>query len=379
MADRKDVLDFLRNQQKAAEIEAKVNGVNLWVLFGALAVVLLQLISSDGTLLTGNHELGLRALVASECVIMLCWLLQQATGSRDELRYSRASLDDVELPLLVLVQAFLFLLPPAVLLFVAGPSFGILVLALIGLVFVGFGVAAVVRQIVPRPAKKDKFPKPDLGLTNQADAIGNLALCILFVVGLAEQGAFFRSVPGGVSAGQAKQLALLGTLYLLVWLVIERRLRSNNIAWTYELETELVLESVTPEVALRRIEHRRLGPRLQDIMDRFFDDLDVRSNALDSMLAECKGKVEAAKLVPEQYPEERTARIKRAAEPVSAQIDALVSDCSDFRVYLGKLEEKNVGARRRELAPLLASLKERHDSFDDRARTAKLELKRLLD
>ena len=32
MADKKEIFDYLRNRQKAAEIEAKVNGVNLWVL-----------------------------------------------------------------------------------------------------------------------------------------------------------------------------------------------------------------------------------------------------------------------------------------------------------------------------------------------------------
>lgn len=45
MADRKELLDYLRNQQKAAEIDSKVNGVNIWVLIGAIGVVGWQLMS----------------------------------------------------------------------------------------------------------------------------------------------------------------------------------------------------------------------------------------------------------------------------------------------------------------------------------------------
>lgn len=378
MADKKEVLDYLRNQQKAVEIEAKVNGVNLWVLFGAIAVVVLQLISSVESALWGKYELVLRALAAAEGVYMLSWSLQTSTSSRDEIRYARRVTDEMDSPFLVLAQGVLLLLPPAALLLLVGKSFSTITLALMGLILVAMSVESIVRQVIAYSPKKEKFPKVHFGLTRRGDVIWNLVFGAVVLVAIAEQVVSFRSLPGGLSVDDAKQLTLLATLYLLVCLAIQRKLKSDSIAWTYELETELVLGSVTPEVAIRRIEHRRLGPRLQDVMDRFFDDLDLRFGALDSVLVECKEKLEAARKVPEEYPAERIARIKEASEKVSAQIDGLVSDCSDFKDYLTKLEVKNTGTRKTALAPVLASLRGRHNSYDDRARTAKMDMKRLL-
>jgi hypothetical protein len=60
MADKKEVLDYLRNQQKAAEIEAKMNGVNIWVLLGAIAVVAWQLTAGSVARLWNEPELVLR-------------------------------------------------------------------------------------------------------------------------------------------------------------------------------------------------------------------------------------------------------------------------------------------------------------------------------
>ncbi len=379
MADKKEVLDYLRNQQKAAEIEAKVNGVNLWVLLGAMAVVALQLINGVGSPLWGSTELVLRTLAAAEGIYLLSWVLQKSKNSRDEIRYSRGLGDEEDSPYLVLVQGVLLLSPPAALLILVGSSFGTIALALLGLAYLVFGASSIVGQFIARSSKKEKFPKPVFGLTRRADVVGDLVFGAAFIAATTEQVVYLRRLVGGLSVDDAKQLALLATLYLLALLVVRHRLQSASIAWTYELETELVLESVTPDVAIRRIEHRRLGPRLQDVMDRFFDDLDLRSAALDSMLVECKEKVEAAKKVPEEYPAERTSRIKEASERLSVQIDSLVSDCSDFRKYLTKLEEQNTGARKAALAPVLVSLKGRHDSYDNRARSTRLALKRLLE
>lgn len=378
MADKKEVLDYLRNQQKAAEIEAKVNGVNLWVLFGAIAVVVLQLISSVGSALWDNYELVLRTFAATEGVYLLSWLLQKSTSSRDEIRYSRRVVDDIDSPFLVLVQGILLLLPPAALLVLVGMSFGTIVLALMGLIYVWISVKSIATQVLARSPKEEKFPKALFVGTGRGDVIAHLVSGVLFLVAIAEQVVSFRSLPGRLSADDAKQLALLATLYLLVSLAVQRKFKNDSIAWTYELETELVLESVTPEVAIRRIEHRRLGRRLQDVMDRISDDLDLRFGALDSMLVECKEKLEAARKVPEEYPAERIARIKEASEKVSAHIDGLVADCSDFKDYLTKLEKKNTGPRKTVLAPVLASLRARHDSYHDRARTAKMDMQRLL-
>jgi hypothetical protein len=109
MADKKEIFDYLRNRQKAAEIEAKVNGVNLWVLLGAIAVVTWQLIGSVGTGMWDRPELILRMLLCAEALYMLTWLAWSVRRGREEVRYSVWTPTEIRSPLLALLIGTLLL------------------------------------------------------------------------------------------------------------------------------------------------------------------------------------------------------------------------------------------------------------------------------
>ena len=378
MGDRKEVLDYLRNQQKATEIEAKINGVNIWVLLGAMAVVSWQLTASSASRLWSDYELVLRTLVASSSLYLLSWLARGSSAERDELRYSRTNFVDIDSPLFVLIRGLLILLPPVGLVVIAGMSVGTISPILFGAIFVGMSIESILKPLYPASPSKEKFPKPDFGQTKRTDIIVSLLLAALTVVAIVEQFIHVRDIQGGVSLEDVRQMGLLAALYLLVLIAVDRKVKNDSIAWTYEIETDLVLGAISPEVAIRRIENRRLGPTLQDIVDRFFDDLDRRFSALETMLEECAEKVQAANQVPEQYPAERAARVQEASAKVTDQIDGLIADCEEFKSYLKRLEQKPSAGNRAVLTPILASLKARHESYDDRAQTAKLKLRRLL-
>lgn len=378
MADRKEVLDYLRNQQKAAEIEAKMNGVNVWVLLGAVAVVGWQLTSVPATRLWSDNELIARTLVAATALHMLSRFIGRSDGERDELRYSPINLTEVDSPFLMLLMGVLMFLPPVALWLLAGKSVGVIVLSFVGLALITIGSISILKPLFPASKKRERFPKPEFGLTRRADVVGFLVFSILLIVTFADQVAHFRDIEGGVSIDDAKPMMLLAVLYLLVLITVNRRQKNDSIAWTYDLETDVVLGVISPEVAIRRIENRRLGPRVQDVLDRFFDDLDRQFTEVDSKLTECTEKINAAREVPEQYPAERAARVKDASEDVASRIIALAADCKEFREYLVKLEKKPSGGRKAVVAPVLASLKARHETYEEHARTAKLQLERLL-
>jgi hypothetical protein len=378
MGDKKELLDYLRNQQKAAEIEAKINGVNIWVLLGAMAVVSWQLTASPAGRLWNDFELILRTLVASVGLYGLSWFIRGSIAERDELRYSGTIFDDVDSPYLVLIKSVLILLPPAGLVVIAGKSVGTIFLSLLGTIFVVLSIVFILKPLFPASSSKEKFPKPNFGQTKQAGLIFSLLFAALLVVAIAEQFMHLINIQGGVALDDAKQMVLLAVLYQLVLIAVSRKLQNDSIAWTYELETDLILGAISPEVAIRRIENRRLGPRLQDVMNRFFDDLDRRFRALETMLDECTEKMQAANKVPEQYPAERAARVREASARVTDQIDGLIADCEDFKSYLKRLEQKPSAGNRRVLTPILESLKARHELYNDRAQTAKSKLRRLL-
>lgn len=374
MADKKEVLDYLRNQQKAAEIEAKMNGVNVWVLLGAIAVVSWQLTASPATKLWNDQELVLRTLVAVVALTMLSWLIRRSDQHGEDLRYSTSNFVDIESPYLVLLKGILILTPPVGLIVMTGKSLGAIALAFMGFSFVAVSITAILGPIFRVKSVREKFPKPVFGISRRAQVGFELLFGLLFLAAIAEQIAYLGKIHGGISMEEVRQMVLLAVLYLLIIITVGRRLQNDSIAWTYEMETDLVIGAVSPEVAVRRIENRRLGPRLQDVVDRFFDELDKRFDALSLMLEECSDKIASAKQVPEEYPAERASRVQEASAQVAKHIADLSADCKEFKIHLSKLELKLIGNSQL----VLSSLASRHKSYEDRAREAKSKLDRLL-
>lgn len=375
MAENKEVYDYLRNRQKAAEIEAKVNGINLWVLLGAISIVTWQLLGSVGDIL-GQSELALRALLCADALYLFS-TLGGGRRLRGEVRYSRLDLAEVESPFLMLLLGTLLLLPPTALALVAGMSWSSVICGFFGLAWVVFGVAAIVYRLLNLEANSEKFPKPAFGPTARSSVLFDLLSGIALSITLVAQGSLAWEHREVFTSDLAKQLILVAALYLLVVTAVQRRLQSDGIAWTYELETELLLGTVSAEIAVRRIEHRGLGPRLQDVMDRFFDDLDQRIGQLDLLFDQCRSKLESVREVPKEYGTERAARIQEATNALSAHVEGLANDSDEFGRYLKKLEARNIGARKAILSLHLASLRSRYEIYAGRIRGAKARLRGL--
>jgi hypothetical protein len=378
MIDKSEVVSFLRNQQKAAEIEAKVNGVNLWVLLGAIAIVVWQLVESLSAESHPSFELALRATLLAEAIYMWSWLWDGFKTVKDEIRFSNFQPSEMEYPFLVFVQGAVLAVPPALFLYIYGSAFAPIVMGVIGGFVAAFGVVSILSRIFGTSTPSEKLPTPDFGATKRADTIGDLVFVTVFTIAAYEQARALALGTSAIDMEVIKQLILIGTLYLLILVSAMRRGRANNLKWTYDLETELLLGSVTAEVALRRIEHRGLGPRLEDVMNRFFDDLDRRIESLNDMFAQCRDKLSNLDSVPKEFRAERESRIHGATSELKSLISGLLADNQEFGGYLGKLGEKNKGARKAILAPIIASLKARHQAYEIRIRAAESELREIL-
>ena len=275
-------------------------------------------------------------------------------------------------------MGMLVFLPPVALWVFDGKSAGAIILALFGLIFIALSSISILKALFPESRKGEKFPKPEFGPTRRSAAARDLTFGTLFLFAFVEQIDHLTGIWRGISIDEAKTMLLLAILYLLFLITVARKQQNDGVAWTYELETDMVLGAISPEVAIRKIENRRLGPRLQDVMDRFFDDLDQRFAEVDSKLEECTERIRAAMEVPEQYPAERAARINLASMDVAGRIDKLTADCNEFRDYLVRLEQKHEDGRKAVPVLVLASLKARHEIYDELALGAKRQLKTLI-
>lgn len=379
MDKKKDVLEYLRNQQKAAEIEAKINGVNIWVLLGALALVGWQLISVPSSTMWSDHELIARLLVVAVTFHLFTSIVSESTNERDELRLSRTSLIDNSSRFLVIAYGALITTPNIALMlqtktFLLGPA-GV---SVIGFAALAFGIVPIYRAMFPLDNNDQKFPKPTFEPSKQVNIALSLIFIFIFIAVLTNEILLLKAMQTDKLIAELKPMVLLVALYVLLLLTVSRKLRNDQIAWTYELETDVVLGVASPEVAIRRIENRRLGPRLQDFLDRFFDDLDQRFADVDAKLAECKEKVTQAMEVPAQYEFERSARLQAATPEVRKMIEKLDDDCQEFLQFVQQLAKRSATTQVAILVPVLAQFKTRHEKYSKRVNELKIQLNQIV-
>lgn len=96
VAEKKEVLEYLRNQQKAAEIDAKVNGINSWVLLGAMALIAWNLLGTAELLVWSDHELLARLLVAVQGALFLVRTCGVGGQQGDSVRFISWRLKDMD-------------------------------------------------------------------------------------------------------------------------------------------------------------------------------------------------------------------------------------------------------------------------------------------
>ena len=373
MVDRKEVLDYLRNQQKAAEIEAKVNGINLWVLLGAMAVVGWQLLGTVDSLIWRDWAPILRGVIAVEAGYMLLWFCGSTAVSEGEVRYSSWRITDMQSPFLIASQGLLLSGPPLILLLVER-DISVVPLGILGLIFLGMSLVATLSTVLSIIPKQEKFPRPEFGSTRRGDALASAVLGSLFIWIIVVQFQSIVSSDVKPLSEYFRILASVSVLYLLALLVIRRRLHSQSIAWTYDLETELLLETVSAEVALRRIEQRGLGARIQDVMNIFFDELDRRFLEIELIRESVPSKLVSISEIPKEYAAEREARLESIISPLNKLLDEVKVECSELLMYVNRLEEKSVGERKKLLGPHIQALKQRHGIYVERAKQAKSDL-----
>jgi len=376
LSDKKEVLEYLRNKQKAAEINAKVNGINLWVLLGAIALTLWQLTNFAGAEALSHAEVVVPALLLAEAAYFLTWFMGPSSSHRKEVRFSSWRPQDVESPFLLGTFSFLIVLPPAASMLILGASFSGWFLGIFGVALLVASLAGVLARFSESDDEIERFPKPNFGLSARADVITDIIFGFLFLAVAAVQIRELLRYPEIYSVETLRPIGLLVVLYWLSLIAIQRKVRSLAIGWTYELETDLVLGVVTPEVALRRIEHRALGPRLQDVLDRFFDQLDRKFESIDVALKDCVERLCSVEGIPKEYAAERAARIAESRDMVAPLIEGVIEDCRDFKEYLGKLDGETRGRKPPELITLMPVLLARHEEYRKRAAKAKQELDR---
>jgi len=335
MPEKKELFDYLRNRQKSAEIEAKVNGINIWVLLGAISIIIWKLFDSYGSPVWSQVEFILRAVLISESIYVINGSISAIKDGGGDIAITPKFLSELNLPFLLLCQGLLVTIPPAILAWQFSAGWDSVPLIILGAIYLCLALWVISVQIIDRPKDPQKLPQPYFKTGARASVLTSIVICAPLIVGLVKQWRYFSANITTLDASICKTLSLIAALYLLIMIIIDRRWMNSRTSWTYELETELLLDTVSPDVAARRIESRSLGPRLQDIMDRFFDDMDKRVKNLSDLLDECAPVFEEIRKIPVEYSVEREARYKDATKVYDENLANLTADLKEFAKYIG--------------------------------------------
>jgi hypothetical protein len=179
---------------------------------------------------------------------------------------------------------------------------------------------------------------------------------------------------------EVRNLLLLATLYPLLCLALEKRLGAAMLTWTYDLETLLVLDNITVNDAIRRIEDRRLGPRVEDVLQRFLKHLEAKFNVLNEELVELSTLSRSIHPHLARYQILIKARkVQERKNRIEAMLQALEKECGKYHVYVGDLTRRNRGETGHRVAAAISEHAGIVGAFEARIREARHSLRTFAD
>lgn len=372
--DRKEVFDYLRNHQKAEEIESKVNGINLWVLLGAIALLFWQLISTFDSRLITDFQSSIRVIFLADLIHTFIRFSGPSSVTQTEARYSQGSFLDPHPSMLDAMRGLATSVPSVLMLFFVERNIPLTLMAVMeSLGIISTTVSFIARFFKYQPKQK-RFPEPAFKTTPRQH-VTMLFITVGLTVWLGvEQGRFFASHLAGVSDSFTKSLILLGGLYLLSILAMERSLRSHGIGWTYRMETALLTGQISHEVAIRQIETRALGRSLHRVMDRFFEEVSDYLDNAERALSVAGEQVLNIQTIPVNYAIERTTRIETLTSAVQNQIEKAEEASKEFTTYLERLVQFELAPTKEGTKALLDALKTRQSENTEKLKVIKVAL-----
>lgn len=329
---KKEIIDYLRNLQKATEVRARLSGINIWVLWGAFGLVVW---TAMGNFVSNDiRDTAGIAVHLCEISVVLYYVFFLGSSNEDsaEVRFTPSSVASDSNLQKVWMLYFLWLGLP----FLLDGIFYRLTFS--NVFFVGVGTVGLCFQlshwIMRKPDGESPNTLPPSPIVKKLLGIFLFVTSITLVV---QAGADVGKSFPFLNLERARFVLLIAVGYWLIYLLLERTLQGNGDKWTYTLEKKLLLGSISAEDALASIEHRSFGARLSTVIERHQRNLSFLEQTVETSLEEMNAKVEIIRVISTDYAHERTKRLSEAAAPVHEAIKKIEAASRDFEQYSNKL------------------------------------------
>jgi hypothetical protein len=346
---RKEIYDYLRNVQKATEIKARLSGINIWVLYGGIALIGWALLDPKSP----DVSFQIWQLVLFFCQIIVCLLNIQAVSNK--------SPKERDLRLLPNWMASRTNLSPhwcARYIWYAIPF-------LISGVITGFKLhSIVIPALMFLSIISELFiqtENDDLSfLSIRPEKIKSFIMCFFLVVlgSIVWSNLQLLNDPKNFpNRDEVKVIASLVSIYYLIFLLIRRGLTDITDAWTYDLEKRMLLGICSTADALTEIENHSLGARLLNVVDSKRQAATSAIEKVRDHFVNLTRNLPALETISPNYIHERKAQFSKMADPVNEAILEFTETIIGVENFSKKLENKNKGIKDKRIEKLADDLK----------------------
>jgi len=326
---RKEVIEYLRNLQKQVEVQATSSGINLWVLWGALGLIVWTALDSQGMQGLAS-QLRPILLIFEASIYLFILVLAKKVTSDGELRFARGAFVS-QRPQLGMLRA-LIIGAPSVL------EFALYERTLGSFLLASYAAILFLDEFVQWIGTGENSDQP-----KNVAVVGWLSYVVLavFWAGCASIAyqcylhlpAFFISA----SLDNVKALLLLLASYWLMLLILARAIAGASDEWTYDLETRLILGTISVTAALAKIEHRSFGAPLAPAIEAQLSELDRLEAIVHASVELLKTAISDIEKISPQYEIERSGRLDQHLAPVTAAISGLESASNELETIVARL------------------------------------------
>lgn len=311
---RKEIFDYLRNEQRLEEARSKSSGLTSWALVAATGLMIWECLKLRQTAFTPPAIELIQKTLAALWPLYLSIAITLKDKTDKALRFEGYGHLSFRAPILTVaaigwifvpwiayslsftVYAPITLIPAAILIGLA--------LALIDRVRLG-----VTRFPIPRFSSQAKFDT----------VAGLIGFLVVLALQIKRDGSSIWLIAGELGTDKLQFVLLTVAIYWAILFLLDRHLNSFHSDWSHRIERHLLVGNIGNKEALRQIEQRTLGPRFSSVLDEFWSELHQEQQQFQKNLDTLQTTFEEVKRIPEEYKTERSDRlIKSTSTAISS-------------------------------------------------------------
>lgn len=358
---RKEILEHIRNIQKAEEISAKRSGINIWVLWGALWFVVWKLLEiklrlNEPTVLDISLSL---ILVSQSFYLMVSPTPQEAADTKP--RFINLNIFGLsETPYLTLLLEVWGIAPAIAFWVIIGASF-------LSVLFGVYHILSLTTLLGSALLMNKKFSK--LFFNHYPRALGAI-IDFLFFVGCITGVIHIVHLAANLDVFAWQSCVLLLTFFWLIRLLIASHQESFGVTWTYRTERDLLLGIINNSDALQRIEQRYLGKTLSEELDLYWREVEEIQSKVSVLLDDFDKLIKEYNIKQKISSNEPDAQYLRFDNSIQNELNKLGNIQNEFADYLRRLQASQLVIKNKNIIAAIQSAQKRH--VDSLAATATL-------